>query len=214
MCPKYAIVLLLLATAALPKSALAAEDTTPLSASRFAALIGVHDWSGLGDLQSADGGRFQSTGVNFQAEWHRHVTDFQRSALLVGGELGFFTNDSNIQGLTSDLISRGMYVMPSLKLAFGRQRNLYLDAGAGLYVVDFAEVDCSGYLCTELDDLWQETTLAGYLGFSADLRISQQWAVALEAKVHFVSFGAASGLGTEPQKLDGPIYMFQVGVAF
>jgi len=214
MCPKHAIVLLLLATAALPKSAPAAEDTTPLSASRFAVTIGVHDWSGLGDLQSADGGSFQSTGVNFAAEWHWYVTDFQRSTLLVGGELGIFANDSNIQGLTSEVTSRGMYVMPSLKLAFGRQRNFYLDAGAGLYVVDFAELVCDDSVCGEIDEIWEETKFAGYLGMSADLRISQRWAVALAAKVHFVNFGSAGGLGPESQKLDGPIYMFQVGVAF
>lgn len=203
----------MLASAALPKAVLATEDETSLLASRLAVVIGVHDWSSLGDLQSVDGGSFQATGVNFAAAWHQRVTDLQRGTLLLGGEIGFFTNDSNIRGLTADLISRGVYAMPSLKLALGSQRNFYVDAGAGLYIVDFAELDCTEF-CVEMDELWEETQFGGYLGISADFRISHRWAVALEAKVHFVSFGTASGLGPESQNLDGPIYTFHLGASF
>lgn len=211
---RSAFSLLLLAAAAMPRTTLGAEDDTSVPGSRLALLIGVHDWSGLGDLQSADGGSFHSTGSTLAAVGHRRVAEFQRNTLLVGGEVGFFTNDSNIQGLTTDLSANGMYIMPSLKLAFGRQRNFYVDAGAGVYFVDFTETGCGDFGCGEIQEIWQETKFAGYLGISADLRISEQWAVALEAKVHFVNFGTASGLGAEPQSLDGPIYLFQVGAAF
>jgi hypothetical protein len=142
------------------------------------------------------------------------VTNFRRSTLLVGGELGFFGNDSNIQSRSSEVSSRGSYLMPSLKLAFGRRRNFYLDTGAGLYLIDFAEFLCDGSGCGESDEIWGETQFGGYVGVSADLRIGQRWVGALAAKVHFVNFGSASGIAPESQNLNGPIYMLQVGVAF
>ena len=213
MGPKRAIVLLSLLAAAMPRITLAAEDDTSNPEERMAVFMGVHDWSALGDLQSADEGSFRPDGFNLAVTWHRSMAEFQRTTLLVGGELGLFSNDSDIRGLIAELSSRGMYLMPSLKFALGRQRNFYLDAGAGLYVVDFAELDCDPG-CSELDVVWKETAFAGYLGISADLRFGERWAVALEAKVHFVNFGEVTGLGPESQSLDGPIYMIQVGAAF
>jgi hypothetical protein len=210
---KLAVVLLLLATAAMPRSTLGYENDTATPRQRFAVFIGAHDWSGLADLQSADGGSFQSNGVNLAAAWHRHVGEFERSSLLVGGELGLFINDSSIQGPTVDLTSRGFYLVPSVKFAFGRHRNFYLDAGAGVYSADFAELFCSPG-CVELDEAWQETTFGSYLGFSTDFRFGERWAGALEAKAHFVDFGEVTGLGSQVQTLGGPIYMLQVGVAF
>ena len=214
MCPKHAIALLLLAAAAMPETTLGAEDGPFVPGSRLALLIGVNDWSGLGDLQAAGGGNFHSTGAILAAVGHRRVAEFEHSTLLVGGEAGFFRTDSNIPGLTTHLSAQGMYFIPSLKLALGRQRNIYLDAGTGVYIVGFNETGCDDFGCGELQELWEDSQFAGYLGIGADLRFNKSWALAFEAKVHFADFDTITGLGVGPQSLDGPIYLFQVGVVF
>ena len=115
---------------------------------------------------------------------------------------------------TGEIGSRGLYLTPIIKwYVLGKRgsAHLYLGAGAGYYLLDFAELFRWG----EGGELYEDSALGGYLSVGIRLPFaddpSESAAVILETKVHFADFGEfAPGTG----QIDGPIYMFQLGLTF
>lgn len=180
--------------------------------------LGATSWSDLGDVESTLGGDFDQYGLALDLSVHRRV-DVGNATLLLGADIGFFSTDSRIPGIFEDLIQRSVYVTPSMRLRFGEggRGHLDLEAGAGWYTTDFAELDCDDYdpllggpVCTEINDPFDESTFGGYLGLQGGFN---RWFTA-GLRVHFADFGEVTGLPTVRGELGGPVYTLMFGARF
>ena len=203
-------------------AALAQDDVEWVTTSRgrYEIALGAHSWPGLADLDAAAAGRFDKTGFNISLAAHWPVKRIGDSELLAGIDLGLFANESDIRFISESLIARNGYLVPSVKWMFGRRHRYSLDAGVGYYLADIAEV-FSDYPLYGETVLWEEGAVGGYLGGTIDFRggePSRSRGMMMSVKVHFVDFGAVRDegrlpptLGQEAGRLDGPVYMYQVG---
>lgn len=180
----------------------------------WTATMGLATWSDLGDIESSSGGQFDSGGFALELAGHRKVARWGSADVLLGADLGLFTTDSNIAGISQELTQRGLYLTPSVKLRYGERsrRYLNLEAGVGWYETDFAELDCDsgGSLCVELRDPFNSDTVGAYVGISGGFG---RWFIA-GLKVHYADFGSVTGVGSLTGELKGPIYIFSLGAAF
>ena len=128
-----------------PASAQAAEAPEH---GRIAATFGVGLWPDLGDIQPLADGSFDEAGFAFDLAFHWPVGHLGRATVLAGGNIGGSFHGSNIRGVEEgeNLQASAVYLIPSLKIAFGPPggRRLYLDAGVGYYgaAIDEQEDDC------------------------------------------------------------------------
>ena len=184
----------------------------------WAFALGATSWSDLGDVQSSLGGDFDQYGLALDMSVHR-VVDVGDSSLLLGVDLGFFSTDSRIPGIYEDLIQRGVYLTPSVRLRFGEsgRGHFDLEAGAGWYNTDFAELDCDDYnsflggpVCTEINDPFDSNAFGGYLGIRGGF--NKYFTAGFRA--HFADFGEVSGLPTVSGDLGGPVYTIMFGARF
>ena len=180
--------------------------------------IGAMSWSDLGDVQSTLGGNFDDIGFGLDMSVHRKV-DVGDATLLLGADLGFFSTDSKIPGIYEDLIQRGVYLTPSARLRFGNsgRGHIDLEAGAGWYNTDFAELDCTDYnvvlggpVCTEINDPFDSNAFGGYVGIRGGFN---KWFTA-GFRAHFADFGEVTGLPTVTGELGGPFYTLMFGARF
>lgn len=196
-------------------------DTPPEKAGtwEWGFTLGVNSWSDLGDVRSTLGGDFDEYGFALDMFAHKEVGHWGGATVLVGADLGFFSTDSRIPGIFEDLIQRGVYLTPSVKLRFGERGkgHVNLDAGAGWYNTDFAELDCNNYdpfiggpICTEIGDSFDANAFGGYVGVSGGFNRS----FTMGLRVHFADFGDVTGLPTVSGNLGGPIYTLNFGAVF
>lgn len=173
---------------------------------------GLVGWGNLGDIESQSGGGFDDLGFGVELSGHKRVAKWGKADVLVGVDLGFFTIDSDIRGIYNDLAQRGLYLTPSVKLGFGERNQNFLEAGAGWYNTDFAEINCFAvyYYCEELDAPFDANTVGAYLGFRA--RLGKVAFISVRA--HQVDFGQVSGIDTVATSLTGPFYSLFVGASF
>ncbi len=180
--------------------------------------IGVTSWADLADVQSSLGGDFDQYGYALDMSVHRRV-QIGHSTLLLGADLGFFSAESGIPGVFEDLIQRGVYLTPSMKLRFGDsgRGHVDLEAGAGWYNTDFAELNCEnqgtiigGPVCTEINESFDANAFGGYLGIRGSFN---KWFSA-SLRAHFADFGEVTGLPTVSGDLGGPIYTLMFGARF
>lgn len=180
--------------------------------------IGGSFWGELGDVQSTLGGGFDQYGFALDMSAHRQVAA-RGATLLLGVDLGFFSTESDIPGVFEDLVQRGVYLTPSMRLRFGDagRGHVDLEAGAGWYNADFAEINCedygtiiSGPTCTELNDPFDANAFGGYLGVRAGFN---RWFTA-GVRAHFADFGEVTGVPTVSGELDGPVYTLMFGGRF
>ncbi len=188
--------------------------------------LGYHKWDELAELSPAAGGSFDSNGFNLGAAFHWRMGEWGRSDVLAGLDFALFSNDSNVRHIGDDLISRGLYITPSIKLMFdnGTGPVYALDFGLGYYLVDIADVsffDFGGY---SEDQLWEDSAFGGYLGASVDFPSKKSNRLAgfsMSAKIHFFDLGkvadegpvfvAPGTLGSDAGSLSGPVVMLQFG---
>lgn len=207
----------------LPQGAAQAQDDVEwvtTSRPRYEIAIGGNSWPGLAALDAARGGEFDQAGfsLNFAAHWP--AWHFARSELLAGADLGVMTNDSNIRFVSEPLVARNGYLVPSVKWMFGQRHRYSLDAGAGFYLQDIAEVITDYPLYGETR-LWEEGAIGGFLGGTIDFRggePSRSRGLTMSLKAHFVDFGTVRDqhplpqtLGQDAGTLRGPVYVYQVG---
>jgi hypothetical protein len=229
--------LLACACAASLWSALAvAQDENGLAGrrGRFAITAGFDLWDNLNELRPIEPGNFDSGGllIDFAAHWRMKQSGSRE--LLFGFDVGVFSNDSDVFHRRDELITRGMYVTPSVKwqLAPSNGRRYSLDFGAGYYLVDIAEVDTSGYYgyycCYSFaeEQLWEDSSFGGFIGITIDFgRAARRegGGFTMSARIHWLDlgmvrderrFGGIDTLGTNAGRLEGPIYAIQFGYAF
>lgn len=206
-----------------PGTAVLAEDDVTwvtTSRGRVEVAIGAHSWPGLADLDAAAGGAFDEVGFNISLAAHWPVRHFADSELLVGMDLGLFTNESDIRFISDTLTARNGYLTPSVKWMFGNRHRYSLDAGLGYYLQDITEI-AGEYPMIWETQLWEESAVGGYIGGTLDFRggePSRPRGMMMSLKVHFVDFGTARDegrlpptLGQNAGRLEGPVYMYQVG---
>ena len=191
------------------------------SRGRYEIAIGIHSWPGIADLRPATDGKFDSVGFNLSMAGHWPVWRFDESELLLGVDLGLFSNDSDIRFVTDNVFARNGYLTPSVKWMFGRRHRYSIDAGAGYYLLDMVEF-AGEYPWTIETQLWEESAVGGYVGATIDIGggdPGKTHGVMLSFKTHFVDFGTVRDedallsptLGDNAGELSGPVYMFQVG---
>jgi len=97
-------------------------------------------------------GRFDAWGFNFEVAYHRQLVQWDSADLYIGGDVGLFTHGNTKKfdvrffpsGETTqgEVFARGFYLTPSAKVVLKRSHSWrpFLGAGAGYYLVDFAEL--------------------------------------------------------------------------
>lgn len=188
--------------------------------------LGYHKWDELAQLSPAAAGSFDSNGFNLGAAFHWRTGEWGRSDVLAGLDFAFFSNDSSVRHIGDDVISRGLYITPSIKLMFdnGTSPVYALDFGLGYYLVDIAEVTLFDFGAYFEDQLWEDSAFGGYVGASVDFPNKKRNRLAgfsLSAKIHFFDLGkvtdegsvaiARGTLGPDAGSLSGPVVMLQFG---
>ena len=216
-----AVLALIASTAALAEEEIQWVTT---ARGRYEIAIGVQSWPAIADLQPATGGSFDQVGVNLSVAGHWPVRRFADSELLVGADLGLFSNESDIRFTSDELIARNGYITPSVKWMFGRRHRYSLDGGIGYYMLDIAEV-AGAYPAYIETQLWEESAVGGYIGATIDFRggePSRNHGVMLTFKTHFVNFDNVRDedpflpvtLGPNAGDISGPVYMLQIGYRY
>lgn len=199
--------------------AAAPEGPAP-SAGRYEIWMGVSSWPALGDLEPIAAGDFEGAGFGLGAAFHAPLKQFDHSELLVGVDAYIGGTASNVSGTIDDLIARDLYLGASLKWALGRARALQLDAGLGYHLVDMAQVSTRVFGFEH--QAWESNRLGTFVGATWDVwagRENKTGGLSLALKVHHVDLGNVRDediflspvLGPGAGRLEGPIYLLQVG---
>ncbi len=122
-----------------------------------------------------------------------------------------------------ELISRQLYLAPSIRWYFGDAEQYSLDAGVGFHLLDLAELSSFGSATLEVEH-WEETAVIPYIGASWDVPRKQEKATrfSLGVKVHFADFGVVQDedpllpatLGPDAGELSGPSIVLHAGVSW
>ena len=177
----------------------------------FRAAVGYQQFRPLADLEPAAPGRFDAGGYLLDLGVHRQIGRWRQADVLFGVDLGLFTNESDVQAAQETLTSRGLYLTPSVKLMFSKtgERYIGLEAGAGYYLIDFVEFINRDALFSELfeaNEVFEESTLGGYLGISADFPVGKgSGGIFIGTRVHWFDLGPATALGPSAGDLTGPM---------
>ena len=188
---------------------------------RWGIALGGNSWPAAADIEPLVGGGFDDLGPVLEFSVHFRTTQTPKSELLTGIDFGVFSSESNIPLFTETLTARGMYITPSLKWMFGKKHRYSLDAGAGYYLVDIAEIENSGWSNTEVM-VWENDAFGGYIGGTWDIgsdNPEKTHGISLGLKVHFFDLGQVSDqnpfapprFGTSAGNLEGPVYQLQIG---
>jgi hypothetical protein len=194
--------------------------------SRSEVFLGFQSWDELSQLTPSSGGSFDTIGFNLGGAFHWSIREQEGADLMAGLDFALFSNDSNIHHIREDLISRGLYITPSMKWLFddGDGPRYALDFGLGYYLVDIAEVELYDFGGYSEDELWEDSAFGAYIGGSVDFpseRSNRGGGFSASMKVHFFNLGNVGDegvasfftntLGTNAGKLTGPVIMFQFG---
>lgn len=214
--------LLKLVTAAglLSAGAQAAADTGNAGI-RYEAAIGIHSLDGITELRPVGQGEFDELGFNLGGAVHWPYRRDDNHDLRFGFDFGFFASGSNISFITDDLITRGGYLVPSLKWKPGAGNRFSLDAGLGFYLVDIAEL-AGDYPWTVETEVWEESAIGGFIGVTWDFvsaGSAKNRGLMLSFKVHFFDLGTVRDedpalpvtLGTDAGSLSDGMYQLQLG---
>lgn len=198
-----------------------AEEAIEGGGVRYEASVGFHGWADLDDLEPVSPGDFHQSGYSLSGAAHWPLPRRGDSELRLGVDFGLFMNESDIVFISEQLISRGLYLTPSLKWKPGKNKRVSLDAGLGYYLVDIAEVvsDYGWFVETEL---WSASSFGGYVGgtwnFGQVTGVKRN-GIILSLKIHFFDLGTVKDedpslpvrLGPDAGTLSGPVYQLQVG---
>jgi hypothetical protein len=210
---KYSPVFLALAWLAV-NTGFAQEFTPEPSDWQFRLSAGAASWPRLSETVSHDGGSFDDITAVLQAGFYRRIAKDRFSDLRVGGELGFFSTESDIRGRFTDLTSQGFWVGPAVLYTpdwFSTLR-LALKGGLGYYGVDFVEVLDYGSSFGILDGPFSSSSAGGHVGVSLEFPFDSgrsRHSIVLELAAHTFDFGRPGG--TQGGTLNGPLYVANVG---
>lgn len=199
---------------------------------RFAIAAGFDIWDDLNELRPQAPGQFNSGGlvIDFAAHWR--MKRWGSNALLFGFDVGGFSHDSDVFHVREDVVSRGLYLTPSVKWQLGPSSGprYSVDIGFGYYIVDITEVESyrvyGYYCCYSEEQLWEDSSLGGFIGATIDFGAAARrrgGGFTMGAKIHWLDlgtvrdesrFGPPRTLGPNAGRLQGPVYSMQFGYAF
>ena len=200
--------------------AMAQPEQPQNTSGRYEIWMGITGWPGMSDLRPLAAGEFDEVGFGIGAAAHGTVRRFEHSDLMVGIDGYVAGTASNVSGTIDDLMARDLYLGGSVKWALGQARNLQLDAGLGYHLLDMAQVSTRVFGLEH--QAWESNRLATFVGATWDVRAgheNRRSGLSLAFKVHFVEFSTvrdeevflAPLLGPDAGRLEGPIYLLQVG---
>ena len=172
-------------------------------------------------------GQVSSAGFALETAYHRHIAQWERGDLYLGGEFGAFffgnqgsadTAQSSTSPTTGDLDARVWHAGPSIKFMMGQGRFKYfLGAGGGYYQLDLSEsVNIPPPTCTSIAPCFEtkrsvnKSAMGGYVSLGIDLAAFRtesgwEWRLRLEDKIHLVNFGSLDSFAPGAGNLSGPI---------
>lgn len=188
------------------------------SGMRTEVFVGAHAWPGIGELEPRSEGHFDDAGFSLGAAVHWPLEGFGAPQLQVGVDMAVFATESDIDFRRESLIARGAWLVPSVRWYPGNGPHS-IDAGAGVYLVDIAEVtgEYGFFIETEL---WEQSGLGGYVGatwnFGGGAAAS---GLTVSVRVHHFDLGTVrdedlflpATLGNDAGSLTGPVFQLQVG---
>lgn len=194
------------------------SESPPRIGARTEVMLGAHAWLDAEDLQPLADGSFDNAGFNLGGAVHWPLPQFHRHGVLLGVDFVLLPTESSVRFLRDDLILRGGYLTASVRWYPRLQRRISVDAGAGLYIADIAEVGAGYGLFTETE-LWEATAAGGYLGGTWNFGAVADDGVFVSFKVHFVDFGTVrdedpllpATLGDDAGSLKRGVYQLQFG---
>ena len=207
-----------------------AGEERPVKRHFFSLAVGAVYWPSLGEVDPSQAGfnpqqfgQFEVWGLNIELAYHYFAATWLGKDLWIGVDFGLFFNENtgktealflpSGETIEGNIGSRGLYLTPSIKwFVWGAKGpRLYLGAGIGYYLLDFAEL----YPFGEGGEIYEASALGGYIGVGVRLPIRknnpESFALVLESKVHFADFGE---FATNTGGIQGPIYLFQLGMTF
>lgn len=206
--------------AALPLAAEPVDEPRPDSRTGFRSelALGAHAWPDASSLAPLAGGRFDDVGFNLGGAVHWRLPDFAAHGVMLGLDFVLFPSESSVPFLSEDLMLRGGYLTPSLRWYPRSQRRFSVDAGAGVYIADIAEVR-TGYGFFAETELWEATTAGGYVGGTWNFGKVDDDGMFVSFKVHFFDFGTVrdedpllpATLGDDAGRLSRGMYQLQFG---
>ena len=217
--------LILLVTGSLMAAGtVAAELNTPAESAtgiRTEAWLALSSWPGLNELQPAAGGSFKQIGYGIGAAAHWPVRQLANGDLLLGVEGAIMATDSDVPVLFDDLLARHGYLAVSAKWLTGTARNVSLDAGLGVHLIDIAQLESDYNSAAEFES-WEESALGFFLGATWDIgagKPNKNSGLSLGLRVHFVDLGTVRDedvfivpvLGTNAGDLTGPLCVLRIG---
>ena len=223
--PRIKRTLVLLVTGSLMAAVtVAAELDTPAEPAtgiRTEAWLALSSWPGLNELQPAAGGSFKQIGYGIGAAAHWPVRQLANGELLLGVEGAIMATDSDVPVLLDDLLARHGYVAVSAKWMMGTARNVSLDAGLGVHLVDIAQLETDYNSASEFES-WEESAAGLFIGATWDVgagRPNKNSGLSLGLRVYFVDLGTVRDeevyftpvLGADAGVLTGPLTVLRIG---
>ena len=188
---------------------------------RTEAWLALPSWPSLDELRPAAGGSFEQIGYGIGAAAHWPVRQRANGELLLGVEGAIMATDSDVPVLLDDLLARHGYLAVSVKWLMGTARNVSLDAGLGVHLVDIAQLETDYNSAGEFES-WEESAVGLFVGATWDAgagKPNKNSGLSLGLRVHFVELGTvrdedvfiAPVLGTDAGDLTGPLYVLRIG---
>jgi len=217
--------LILLVTGCLMAAGAAAAESNTLAESaagiRTEAWLALPSWPSLNELQPVAGGSFEQIGYGIGAAAHWPVRQLANGELLLGIEGAIMATDSDVPVLLDDLYARHGYLAASAKWMMGTARNVSLDAGFGLHLVDIAQLE-TNYISAGEFESWEESAAGLFIGATWDVgagKPHRDSGLSLGLRVHFLDLGTVRDedilitpvLGADAGDLTGPLYVLRIG---
>lgn len=225
--------LLVLGLAAAP-NALAHDPVPPQPRTRHLLALGLgpvywpdlHDADPTGSSFVSDLGRFHTWGFSLEFAYQYRAAQWGSVDALFNIDMGILNNESSDRTdlvlppyggtFPDDLVANVLFLTPGARFVFANTERWRFHAGfgAGLYLAEFVEERSYYGYDYEGRELWDETTLGGYLSLGGDYRVWTQrprWRMRFEYKAHFADFGDTAPIAPGGGDLKGPIQTLFVG---
>ncbi|MDH3275154.1 MAG: hypothetical protein OEM99_11520 [Gammaproteobacteria bacterium] len=171
--------------------------------------LNYSSWDGLGDLEPAAGGPFETSGNGLEFEVYSSIAKMENNWLLAGATIGLLGfNTSLLEGdFPDESALDATHVDVFLKYRFGEPDQNYfdIDVGLGYYVASTMYIQCR-VIPNCLNAKADVGVLGGFVGLSG--RVMK--GLVIGARAHYADFGTIEAVGADSGDLKGPIYTVYV----
>jgi hypothetical protein len=197
-----------------PQLANAADDDSVFG-DHWGFRIGLNysSWPGLGDLEPAAGGPFETKGNGLEFEAYTSIAKTGDNWLFAGLDVGFLGFNTSLleDDFPDESALDATHIDVLLKYRFGDPGHNYfeVDLGLGYYLASTMYIQC-GVIPDCFDAEADVETFGGFVGLSGRLMKG----LVIGARAHYVDFGPIEAIGPDSGELKGPIYTAYVSWEF